>query len=117
MLKAHQMTDANSQSISMKVNVNTILLKTIKKYQTNSINVIVYKLDVNQLMYFMIKTRSNIVYAVCKLSIFNVNSTAIYWKTLKRVLQYLADTRNRDIIYGEVEISLCEYTNVNWVGD
>ena len=93
----------------MKVNVNTILLKTIKKYQTNSADVIVYKLDVDQLIYLMIKTRSNIVYAICKLSTFNVNSTAIYWKALKRVLRYLIDTRNRDIIYegAEISVGLC----------
>ena len=47
MLKAHQITDANSQSILMKINVNTTLLKTIKKYQTNSADVIVYKLGVD----------------------------------------------------------------------
>ena len=64
-------------------------------------------------MYLIIKTRSNIVYAVYKLSIFNVNLTAIHWKTLKRVLRYLIDTRNRDIIYEGVETSLCEYTNIN----
>ena len=46
-LKAHQMADANSQSTSMKVNANTTLLKTTKEYQTNSANVIVYKLDVD----------------------------------------------------------------------
>ena len=65
----------------------------------------------------MIKTRSNIVYTICKLNIFNVNSTAIHWKALKRVLRYLTDTRNRDIIYKRVETSLCEYTDANWVGD
>ena len=72
------MTDANSQSISIKVNANTTLLKTTKKYQTNLADVIVYKSGVDQLMYLMIKTRSNIVYTIYKLSTFNVNSTAIH---------------------------------------
>ena len=31
----------------MKVNANTTLLKTTKKYQTNSANVIVYKSDID----------------------------------------------------------------------
>ena len=72
------MTDANSQSTSMEINANTALLKATKKYQTNSADVTVYKSDIDQLMYLMIKTRSNIVYAIYKLSIFNVNSTAIH---------------------------------------
>ena len=72
------MTDANSQSTSMKANANTALLEATKKYQADSADVIAYKLGVDQLMYLMIKTRSNIAYAVCKLSTFNVNPTAIH---------------------------------------
>ena len=62
----------------MKVNVNTALFEATKEYQTNSADVIAYKLDVDQLIYLMIKTRSNIVYAVYKLSTFNVNPTTIH---------------------------------------
>ena len=77
-LKAHQMADANSQSTSMEVNANTALLEAIKEYQADPADVTVYKSDVGQLMYLMIKTRPDIAYAVCKLSIFNVNPTAIH---------------------------------------
>ena len=49
--------------------------------------------------------------------IINVNPTAIHWKALKRVLRYLAGTRNRGIIYGGAETSLCGYTDADWVGD
>lgn len=72
------MTDANPQSTLIKININTILLKTTKEYQTNSVNVIVYKLDVDQLIYIIIKTRSNIVYVIYKLNIFNINLIAIH---------------------------------------
>ena len=41
------MANANSQSTSMKVNANIALLKAIKKYQTNSADVIVYKSGVD----------------------------------------------------------------------
>ena len=77
-LKAHQMADANPQSTPMEANANTALLEATKEYQADPADVTAYKSGVGQLMYLMTKTRSDIAYAVCKLSTFNVNPTAIH---------------------------------------
>ena len=65
-------------------------------------------------MYLMVRTRSDIAFALCKLGIFSNNPTDTH---LKPVLRYLAGTRNRGIVYGGVSDIRYGYTNADWAGD
>ena len=67
-------------------------------------------------MYLMVRTRSDIAFALCKLSIFSNNPTDTHWKALKRVLRCLAGTRNRGIVYGGVSDLTCGYTDADLAG-
>ena len=64
----------------------------------------------------MVRTRSDIAFALCKLGIFSNNQTDTHWKALKRVLRCLAGTRNRGIVYGGVSDLICGYTDADWAG-
>ena len=68
-------------------------------------------------MYLMVRTRSDIAFALCKLSTFSNNPTDTHWKALKQVLRYLAGTRNRGIVYGGLSDLICGYTDADWAGD
>ena len=68
-------------------------------------------------MYLMVRTRSDIAFALCELSIISNNPTDTHWKALKRVFRYLAGTRNRGIVYGGVSDLICGYTDADWARD
>ncbi len=116
-LKTHQMTEAKPQQSPIETNANHVLIAALEGYQASPSDVTVYKSGLGQLMYLMVRTRPDIAFAVCKLSTFCTNLTDTHWKALKRVFRYLAGTRDRSIVYGGADISLCGYTDADWAGD
>ena len=117
-LNAHQMTAAKSQSSPMEPNANTTLIAAPNGFQTDPEDVTAFKSGLGLLMYLMVRTRPDIAFALCKLSTFSNNPTDTHWQALKRVIRYLAGTRNRGITYGGVSnTTLTGYTDADWAGD
>ena len=117
-LNAYQMSEAKFQSSPMEPNVNNILMAASEGFNANPEDVTVFKSGLGLLMYLMVRTRLDIVFALCKLSTFSNNPTDAHWQVFKRVFRYLAGTRNRGIVYGGASNkALCGYTDADWAGD
>ena len=83
-------------------------------FNANLEDVTVFKSGLGLLIYLIIRTRLDIVFALCKLSIFSNNPIDAYWQVFKRVFRYLAGIRNRGIVYGGASNkALCGYTDAN----
>ena len=68
-------------------------------------------------MYVMNCTRSNIAYAVSKLSRYTSNSGPDHWKAIVRVLRYLKYTQNYGLHYSKYLAVLEGYYYANWISD
>ena len=117
LLKAHQMTEANSQSSPMEPNANNTLTAAPAGFTADPEDVTAFKSGLGLLMYLMVRTRPDIAFAVCKLSTFSNNPTDTHWQALKRIFRYLAGTRHRGIVYGGADAPLTGYTDADWAGD
>ena len=67
-------------------------------------------------MYVIIKTRSNIAYAVSILSRFETNSNMSYLTAAKYVFCYLKEILHMRITYKENDV-LINYIDVDWIND
>ena len=65
----------------------------------------------------MLKTRSNIVYAVSIISRYLVNSTQTHWNAVIRIFRYLRDTIHYELVYKEFLQALIEYIDFDWADD
>ena len=88
-----KLSEVNSQVSPMEANVNNSLIPASEGYKVDADDVTAFKSGLGQLIYLMVRTCSDIAFALCKLSTFSNNPTDTHWKVLKRVLRYLADTR------------------------
>ena len=95
-LTRFDMKDCKSISTSMKVETN---LKVHENYKAIVQQVKKYQTIVDFLIYLWIQTRSNISFAVQKLTRYNLNSSEATMTAAKRVLRYLQDTKNLLITY------------------
>ena len=117
-LNTHQMSSANTHSSPMEPNANNTPIEAPAEYKADPSDVTAFKSTLGQVMYLMVRTRPDIAYAVCKLSTFSNNPTITHWKALKRVLRYLAGTRNRGVTYGGASnMNLMGWTDADWAGD
>ena len=74
-----------------------------------------YAKVVGCLMYAMTCTRSNIAFAVGKLSRFTSNPGPHHGMAIRRVLKYLNGTTNYGITYSGVPSVLEGYSNASWI--
>ena len=68
-------------------------------------------------MYLASATRSNISFAVCKLSRFVSNPGDDHWRALERVMRYLKGTMSYGIRYTGHPKVLEGYCDANWISD
>ena len=69
--------------------------------------------DVSAMMYTMLGTRPDILYAVTTLSKFSSNPGLAHWEAVKRVYQYLAGTRELWLTFGSIEKEMVGYANAD----
>ncbi|XP_073033692.1 secreted RxLR effector protein 161-like [Primulina eburnea] len=62
-------------------------------------------------------TRSDIAYAVRKLSRFTSNPGVEHWKAIIRLLSYLRSTRDHGLHYTRYPVVIEGYNDVNWISD
>ena len=76
-----------------------------------------YSQIIGSLMYLASATRSDISFAVSKLSRFVSNPENDHWKPLERVMRYLKGTMDYDIHYTGYPRVLEGYSDSNWISD
>ena len=76
------------------------------------------------LMHLMVKTRPDICFAVSRLGQFASNPTQEHYTALKRVVRYIAGTKNRGIYFNSTPIdpstpapSISAWTDASWAED
>ena len=66
---------------------------------------------------YLVKTRSNMCYAVNQLRHVMVMPTKLFWRESKHVLRYLKGTTQFGIWYKKTKgVKLCGFTDDDWVG-
>src|SRR5579871_4679356 len=69
-------------------------------------------------MYAMLGTRPDIAYTVSVMSQFHSNPNQTHWNILKRTFQYLKETIELGILYGNMnELKLERFSNSDWRGN
>ena len=87
-------------------------LKTQKERER--MNCIPYASAVGSIMYVMLCTRPDVVYALAIASRFQGNLGEEHWKAMKNILKYLRRTKDIFLIYGESKLKLEGYTDFNF---
>ena len=64
-------------------------------------------------MYIMLKTCSDIIFAVSTVSQFAQNLNTLHYNAVKRIFKYLVSTMNLDVIYGIIDDDLISYTDAD----
>ena len=121
-LKKNGLTDANPVGMPLDPGVKLEQAPIDEDDEPNRSNG--YASLIGSLMYAAVATRPDIAYAVQRLSSFTANPGLAHWTAAKRVLRYLAGTRNAGIIYGtyispnEVERTRFEaYSDADYAND
>ena len=76
-----------------------------------------YKQLIGSLMYVALATRPDILFAVTKLSQFSSNLGRTHWLQAKRVLRYLAATKDFSLVYGRGDNNLEIFSDADWASD
>jgi len=76
-----------------------------------------YQQLIGSLMYVALATRPDILFAVTKLSQFSSNPGSTHWLQAKRILRYLAATKDINLVYdcGTNEIEI--FSDADWASD
>jgi hypothetical protein len=82
-------------------------------------NAIYYQRLTGSLNHLAVYSRSDIAFAVSKLSQFNAQPTALHLKAALHVIRYLKGTRNLCIVYKRQEEKeiIKEYSDADWGSD
>jgi hypothetical protein len=91
--------------------------KLLKKNRRIARDQLRYSQIIGSLMYLASATRSDISFAVSKLSRVFLNLGDDHWHALERVLGYLKGTMSLGIHYTEYPIVLEGYCDANWISD
>ncbi len=76
-----------------------------------------YRSAIGSLMYLMVGTRTDIAFAVGKLAHHSQSPLLEHWTAVKRVLRYIAGTRNAGLTYGgSGDVTPTGYTDSDWAG-
>ena len=89
----------------------------LTKNKGQGISQLEYSRIIGSLMYIMNCTRSDIAYAVSKLSRYTSNPGEDHWKALVRVLRYLKYTINYGLHYTRYPAVLEGYSDANWISN
>ena len=76
-----------------------------------------YSQVIGSLMYLASATRSNISYAVCRLSCYTSKLVDDHWIAPERLLKYLKGTKNIRIHYSGHPVVIEGFSNSNWISD
>src|SRR5579871_4476268 len=93
-------------------------IKLTKSTDKEPYNLITYQKAIRSLMYAILGTQLDLAYVVSTLSQFSSNPNQTYWNTVKHIFQYLKNTMNIGITYGnsdELEIEI--YSDADWGGN
>jgi len=96
-------TSMNSDAVLMKKSITQADITVIQQYQK----------AVRSLMYIMLQTCSDIIFAVSTVSQFAQNLNASHYNTVKQIFKYLIDTMNLSVIYDITDNDLISYTNAD----
>jgi len=72
-----------------------------------------YQEAVGSLMYTVLGTRPDILYAVLQVSHFSSNHSQAHWDIVQRIYRYLLRTKNLQLTYGGGEKELARYTDAD----
>lgn len=79
---------------------------------------VTYRKAVGSLMYLTVGTRPDISFAVCRLARFVESPSRLHWQCVKRVLRYLASTKELGICYRSNEsLEPYGYVDSDYAGD
>ncbi len=72
---------------------------------------------IGSLMWWMVGSRSDLAYAIRRMSQHSESRTEYHWMAVKRVLCYLNATRNHGVLYdGSLSIEISGYSDSDWAG-
>ncbi|XP_047320412.1 secreted RxLR effector protein 161-like [Impatiens glandulifera] len=74
-------------------------------------NEISYASAIGSIMYAMLCTRPDVLYALSATSRYQSNPDESHWITVKNILKYLRRTKDKFLIYGGHELEISGYTN------
>jgi len=97
-------TSMNSDAVLMKKSITQTDITVIWQYQK----------AVKSLMYIMLQTCSDIIFAVFTVSQFAQNLNTSHYNTVKQIFKYLVSTMNLSVIYDITDDGLISYTNADW---
>ena len=77
-----------------------------------------YASTIRSLMYIMLYTRPDIIFAVSITSRYQSNLDEEYWIAVKNILKYLRKTKDLFMIFrGDSELQVKRYTNLDFISD
>ena len=109
MLERFEMQNCKLDITSISTSVHLV---SETDHQTSKTEIRFYQFIIEFLMYAMVQTRPDIVYAVSVLSRFSTNPNHTHMTAAKHVLRYLKGTLYLSITYDEGN-SLLDYTDVD----
>jgi hypothetical protein len=89
----------------------------LRKNKNEPTNQLIYSQIIGSLMYLASATRSDISFAVSKLSRFILNPGIDHWHAFERVMRYLCGTMSYEIHYLGHPAVLEGYSDTNWISD
>src|SRR5579871_6115728 len=90
-------------------------IKISKSTEPEPYNLQYYQKAIENLMYAMLGTRPDIAYTVSVISQFHSNPNQTHWNILKQTFQYLKETIELGILYGNMnELKLERFSNSDW---
>ena len=95
-IERFDMSICKTFAISLKTSTK---LKFDAKYKITIKKIKIYQAIVEYLIYLVFQTKFNIVFAIQKLTRFNLNSTKIAHETTKKLFRYLQNIKNLNITY------------------
>jgi hypothetical protein len=92
------------------------LKKTLSEYKCFENQLKQFQILLDELMHLMIQTRFDLAYSVSRLAQFMSNSTDDHWIALKRVLRYLNETKELNILYKKAfgSLTLKAWIDFSW---
>jgi hypothetical protein len=97
-LEKFKVAEANCVAIPLDPNVKLIKLATNHSKEMRNIP---YPIAVGALMYAALATRLDIAFSIQKLSHLSSHPAPEHWTAAKRVLRYLLQTENFELVYGD----------------
>jgi hypothetical protein len=85
--------------------------------EKNQMSKVPYASAIESSMYAMLCTRSDICFAVGKVSYYQSNPGPSHWRAVKRILRYLRGTIDHALCYHGGDLRLTGYSDADWTSD